>query len=89
LPWNKKIKKKLGFYRLLAFAFDFGFAFAFDFGFAFGFVLPFLTALLGPPPILNILVPQTEQVPFVAGLPFFMTTWDSPFICLFALHFTQ
>lgn len=40
-------------------------------------------------PILNILVPQTEQMPWVAGLPFFMVTFFSSFIVLFALHLTQ
>lgn len=42
-----------------------------------------------PPPILNILVPQTEHVPDSALRPFFMVTCFSPFISLFALHFTQ
>ena len=42
-----------------------------------------------PPPILNILVPQTEHAPVVAGRPFFMVICFSPFISLFALHFTQ
>jgi hypothetical protein len=42
-----------------------------------------------PPPILNIFVPQTEQVPVSAFLPFFMVTAFSPFISRFALHFTQ
>lgn len=40
-------------------------------------------------PILNILVPQTEQMPWVAGLPFFIVTFFSSFIILFALHLTQ
>jgi hypothetical protein len=90
---SKKIKKKCRIYLLLGFALDFGFGFALDFGFGFaldfGFVFPFFTALLGPPPILNILVPQTEHVPLIAGLPFFIVTCCSPLIGLFALHFTQ
>jgi hypothetical protein len=40
-------------------------------------------------PILNILVPQVEQVPVVAGLPFFMVIAVGFFISFFALHFTQ
>jgi hypothetical protein len=40
-------------------------------------------------PILNILVPQTGQIPWVAGLPFFIVTFFSSFIVLLDLHFTQ
>ena len=40
-------------------------------------------------PILNILVPQTGQVPSVAGLPFFMVILWSFCIVRLALHFTQ
>lgn len=40
-------------------------------------------------PILNILVPQVEQVPVVAGLPFFMVVAVGFLISFFALHFTQ
>jgi len=40
-------------------------------------------------PILNIFVLQVGQVPFVAGLPFFMVIDFGFFISLFALHFTQ
>lgn len=40
-------------------------------------------------PILNIFVPQWEQVPEVAGLPFFMVTAVGSFISFFALHLTQ
>lgn len=65
---------------LLFFAFDF--FFEPDFALAFAFPPP-------PPPILNILVPQTEHVPVNALRPFFITTALSPFISLFALHFTQ
>jgi hypothetical protein len=41
------------------------------------------------PPILNIFVPHTGQVPSVAGLPFFIVILFSFFISRFALHFTQ
>src|SRR5437868_14724229 len=41
------------------------------------------------PPIRNILVPQTGQTPWVAGLPFFMVTFFSSFIVLLALHLTD
>jgi hypothetical protein len=41
------------------------------------------------PPILNIFVPQTVQMPCVAGLPFFIVTFFSSFIVLLALHLTQ
>jgi Na+-driven multidrug efflux pump len=58
----------------------FGLAFAATF-FALAFPLP--------PPILNILVPQTEHVPDIALRPFFMIICFSPFISLFFLHFTQ
>ena len=37
----------------------------------------------------NIFVPQTGQLPCVAGLPFFIVTFFSSFIVLFALHLTQ
>ena len=40
-------------------------------------------------PILNIEIPHVGQVPFVAGLPFFMVTAEVPFISLLSLHFTQ
>jgi hypothetical protein len=40
-------------------------------------------------PILNIFVPQIEQIPVVAGLPFFIVTFFSSFIDLFDLHLTQ
>jgi hypothetical protein len=38
-------------------------------------------------PILNILVPQTAQTPWVAGLPFFMVIALWSFISRFARHF--
>jgi hypothetical protein len=41
------------------------------------------------PPILNIFVPQTVQMPCVAGFPFFIVTFFSSFIVLLALHLTQ
>jgi hypothetical protein len=41
------------------------------------------------PPILNILVPQTGQTPWVAGLPFFIVILVASFISRFALHLTQ
>ena len=41
------------------------------------------------PPILNILVPQTAQVPESAFFPFFMVTCFESFISLFVLHFIQ
>ena len=40
-------------------------------------------------PILNILVPQFGQVPWVAGLPFFMVIALASFISLLARHFIQ
>jgi hypothetical protein len=40
-------------------------------------------------PILNIFVPQVEQVPVVAGLPFFIVVDVGFLISFFALHFTQ
>jgi hypothetical protein len=40
-------------------------------------------------PILNILVPQLEQVPVVAGFPFFIVIAVASFISFLALHFTQ
>ncbi len=40
-------------------------------------------------PILNIFVPQTVQIPCVAGLPFFIVIFFSSFIDLFDLHLTQ
>jgi Na+-driven multidrug efflux pump len=41
------------------------------------------------PPILNIFVPQTVQMPWMAGFPFFIVTFFSSFIVLLALHLTQ
>jgi hypothetical protein len=41
------------------------------------------------PPILNIFVPHTGQMPWVAGLPFFMVIFVASFISRFALHLTQ
>jgi len=41
------------------------------------------------PPIRNIFVPQTGQVPWVAFFPFFIVMLCGSFISLFALHFTQ
>jgi hypothetical protein len=41
------------------------------------------------PPILNILVPQTGQTPWVAGFPFFIVIFCSLVMSRFALHFTQ
>ena len=43
----------------------------------------------GQPPILNIFVPHTGQMPSVAGLPFFMVIRFSLRISRFALHLTQ
>ncbi len=40
-------------------------------------------------PILNILVPHTEHVPVVAGLPFFIVVSVGSFIGCLALHLTQ
>ena len=40
-------------------------------------------------PILNILVPHVEHIPWVAGFPFFIVIFFSSFIILFCLHFTQ
>jgi len=40
-------------------------------------------------PILNIFVPHTVQIPWVAGFPFFIVTFFSSFIDLFDLHLTQ
>jgi len=40
-------------------------------------------------PILNSLVPQTEQIPVVAGLPFFIVVGCGSFISRFCLHFMQ
>lgn len=40
-------------------------------------------------PSRNTLVPHTEQVPLVAALPFFKTTFCSFLISLFALHLKQ
>jgi hypothetical protein len=40
-------------------------------------------------PMRNIFVPQTGQMPWVAGLPFFMVTFFSSFIILLDLHLTQ
>jgi len=42
-----------------------------------------------PFPILYIFVLQVGQVPFIAGLPFFMVTDFGFFISLLVLHFTQ
>jgi hypothetical protein len=42
-----------------------------------------------PDPILNIFVPQTGQVPWVAGRPFFMVTWVGFFMVRVVLHFMQ
>lgn len=41
------------------------------------------------PRILNIFVPQTVQVPFIALRPFFISTSSVSFISLFSLHFIQ
>jgi hypothetical protein len=41
------------------------------------------------PPILNILVPHTGHVPWVAGFPFFIVIFCSFDMSRFALHFTQ
>jgi hypothetical protein len=41
------------------------------------------------PPILNIFVPHTGQMPWVAGLPFFIVIFVASFISRFALHLTQ
>jgi hypothetical protein len=41
------------------------------------------------PPILNIFVPHTGQVPWVAGFPFFIVIFCSLVMSRFALHFTQ
>jgi hypothetical protein len=41
------------------------------------------------PPILNILVPHTGQVPWVAGFPFFIVIFCSLVMSRFALHLTQ
>lgn len=46
-------------------------------------------ARCGQPPMRNIFVPQTGQVPCVAGLPFFIVIFCASFISRFALHFTQ
>jgi hypothetical protein len=46
-------------------------------------------ARCGQPPMRNIFVPQTGQVPWVAGLPFFIVIFCASFISRFALHFTQ
>ncbi len=40
-------------------------------------------------PMRNILVPQTGQTPWVAGLPFFRVTGLASFISLLARHFTH
>ena len=40
-------------------------------------------------PILNILVPQTGQVPWVAGRAFFMVMALAPFISRLVRHFMQ
>jgi hypothetical protein len=41
------------------------------------------------PPILNIFVPHTGQVPCVAGFPFFIVIFCSFSMSRLALHFTQ
>ena len=41
------------------------------------------------PMILNIPVPQTGHLPFIAFLPFFIVVSAASFISLFDLHFTQ
>lgn len=41
------------------------------------------------PKILNILVPQVTQVPFIAIRPFFISTSSASFISRFSLHLTQ
>jgi hypothetical protein len=46
-------------------------------------------ARCGQPPMRNIFVPQTGQVPWVAGLPFFIVIFCASFMSRFALHFTQ
>lgn len=40
-------------------------------------------------PILNILVPHTGQIPWVAGRPFFIVMASVSFISRDDLHFTQ
>lgn len=40
-------------------------------------------------PILKIFVPQTGQMPWVAGRPFFIVICFASFISREALHFTQ
>ncbi len=40
-------------------------------------------------PILKILVPQTGQIPFIAGLPFFMVIFCGFFISRLVRHLTQ
>lgn len=46
-------------------------------------------AYLAWAPILNILVPQSVQVPSADGLPFFIVTSVAFFISFLALHFMQ
>lgn len=46
-------------------------------------------AAVAPPPILNIFVPHTGQMPCVAGLPFFIVICFSSFISRFVRHFRQ
>ena len=46
-------------------------------------------AFFSAPRIVLIVVPQTEQWPLRAGLPFFMVTFWASFISLLVLHFTQ
>ena len=43
----------------------------------------------GAAPILNIFVPQSGQIPSVAGLPFFIVTGLGSFISFLLLHFMQ
>lgn len=50
---------------------------------------PYILQVWNHLPILNILVPQVVQMPWVAGLPFFIVTFFSSFIILFDLHLTQ
>lgn len=40
-------------------------------------------------PILNIVVPHTGHLPFVAGLPFFIVVASAPDISRCVLHFKQ
>ena len=40
-------------------------------------------------PMRQMVVPQSGHLPFVMGLPFFVTPSTGSFIIFFALHFTQ